>query len=160
MVMFGKMSTMRRFFYYLWNFWPPFVGAGITVNYVSDDLLYAKMRLKRRPWTKNLVGVHFGGSIFAMTDPMYMALLINKLGPDYIVWDKSSFIRYRKPGRTDLWAEFRITLDDIEEIKSRLQSCDKIDWQRDVLVKDDLGETVAEVRKVIHVRRSLRSKRE
>ena len=33
-----------------------------------------------------------------MTDPFYMLMLIENLGRDYIVWDKSATIRFRKPG--------------------------------------------------------------
>ena len=142
---------MRHLLFYVWNFWPPFFGAGITVHHVSKDMLFAKMRLKRRPWNKNLVGTQFGGSIYAMTDPIYMAMLVNSLGKAYIVWDKASTIRFRKSGRTDLWADFQLSISDIEDIKSCLQATDKIDWERDVLVKNVDGETVAEVHKVIHI---------
>ncbi len=146
---------MRHLLFYIWNFWPPFFGAGITVHHVSRDMLFAKMRLKWRPWSKNLVGTQFGGSIYAMTDPIYMAMLVNKLGSDYIVWDKASTVRFRKPGRTDLWAEFQLSNSDIEEIKDRLKASEKIDLERDVLVKNSDGETVAEVHKVIHIRNKI-----
>lgn len=86
-----------------------------------------------------------------MTDPIYMAMLMNKLGPDFIVWDKSSTVRFRKPGRSDLWAEFQLCNSNIDEIKKQLSISEKIDWERDVLVKNSDGETVAEVHKVIHI---------
>jgi len=142
---------MKHFLFYVWNLWPPFMGAGITIHFVSKDMLFARTRLKSRFWTRNLVGTQFGGSIYAMTDPIYMAMLVNKLGPDYVVWDKSSTVRFRKPGRTDLWAEFQLSLSDIEDIKNELKTSEKVDWERDVLVKNSNGETVAEVHKVIHV---------
>ncbi len=88
-----------------------------------------------------------------MTDPIYMAMLLNKLGPDFIVWDKSSTVRFSKPGRTDLWAEFQISNSEIDEIKNQLTLHEKIDFEKDVLVKNSQGETVAEVHKVVHVSR-------
>ena len=32
-------------------------------------------------------------------DPIYMLMLLKILGPEYIVWDKSANIRFRKPGK-------------------------------------------------------------
>src|SRR5207248_567645 len=91
---------MKRVLLYLWNFWPPFWGAGIKIDVISPDYKYVRTRLKRRPWTKNIVSTQFGGSIYAMTDPIYMVMLLMLLGRDYIVWDKAANIRFRKPGRT------------------------------------------------------------
>jgi hypothetical protein len=143
---------MKRILLYLWNFWPPYWGAGITIEKIAKDYKYARTRLKRRPWTKNIVGTQFGGSIYAMVDPIYMVMLLMLLGRDYIVWDKAASIRFRKPGRTDLTAEFTLTDEDVNSIKEQLKSVDKLDWQRTVLVKDTVGQVVAEIHKTIHVR--------
>jgi len=144
---------MKRALFYLWNLWPPFLGAGIAIDAISVDLKFARIRLKRRPWTRNIVGTQFGGSIYAMTDPIYMTMLMVQLGRDYIVWDKAASIRFRKPGRSDLFAEFSINDADVADIKQRLTTEAKLDWQRTVLVKDRAGELIAEIEKVIHVRR-------
>jgi len=144
---------MKRLLFLLWNLWPPFWGAGIAIDTLSPDLKFVRMRLKRRPWTRNIAGTQFGGSIYAMTDPIYMVMLLNQLGRDYIVWDKAATIRFRKPGRTDLFAEFAITDEDVAAIKATLTSEAKLDWQRAVQVKDKHGELIAEIDKVIHVRR-------
>lgn len=144
---------MKRLLLLLWNFWPPFWGAGIAIDRISADMKYVRIRLKRRPWTRNIVGTQFGGSIYAMTDPIYMVMLMTHLGRDYIVWDKAASIRFRKPGRSDLFAEFAIDDADIASIKQRLISEPKLDWQKTVLVKSPAGEIIAEVEKVVHVRR-------
>lgn len=144
---------MKHLLFYMWNYWPPFWGAGIRIDRISKDLRWVRMKLKRRPWNRNLVGTQFGGSMYAMTDPIYMAMLISNLGKGFIVWDKSASIRFRKPGRTDLYAEFRITEEDLSEIKRRLETEPKIDWERDVLILDRSGQLMAEVHKVIHIRK-------
>lgn len=144
---------LTRAFLYLWNLWPPFLGAGIVIDRISPDLKYVRMRLKRRPWTRNLVGTQFGGSIYAMTDPIYMTMFIVNLGRDYIVWDKAASIRFRKPGRTELFAEFAIDDADIATVKQRLAEEPKMDWHRTVRVVDKHGELIAEVDKVVHIRR-------
>lgn len=88
-----------------------------------------------------------------MTDPFYMALLMEHLGQEYVVWDKSSQIRFRKPGRKDLFADFEINPEDLVNIKSRLESESKLNWEREVFVKDKDGTVIAEVNKVIYIAR-------
>jgi acyl-coenzyme A thioesterase PaaI-like protein len=99
------------------NFWPPFFFSGITVIEVAKDFRYAKVRLKKKMLTSNYVGTLFGGSLFAMTDPFYMVMVMKNLGSGYIVWDKKSEIDYVSPGKTTVYAEFNIWDTDLEEIK-------------------------------------------
>jgi hypothetical protein len=146
---------MKLWLLYLWNFWPPFFGPGIVLDKVSPDLKYVRMKLKRRPWTLNIVGTQFGGSIYAMTDPIYMTMLLKNLGRGYIVWDKAASIRFRKPGRTDLYAEFKLTDEEIAGIKSRLQTESKMDLEKEVLVVDKDQQVIAEIKKVIYISRKV-----
>ena len=143
---------MKRLLLYLWNFWPPYWGAGIKIEVINKDFKYARIRLKWRPWTKNIVGTQFGGSIYAMVDPIYMVMLMMLLGRDYIVWDKAANIHFRKPGRSELIAEFSLTDDDINLIKEQLNHSDKYDWEKTAYVKDKSGEVIAEIHKIVHVR--------
>lgn len=53
------------------NLWPPFLGAGVTVENIAKDFRHAKVRLKHGMMNRNILGVHFGGSLFAMTDPFF-----------------------------------------------------------------------------------------
>jgi len=143
---------MKRILLYLWNFWPPYWGAGIKIDTISKDYKYARTKMKWRPWTRNIVGTQFGGSIYAMVDPIYMVMLLMLLGRDYIVWDKAANIRFRKPGRSTLIAEFTVTDEDVHHIKEQLDKMDKYDWQKTVQVKDKSGEVIAEICKIVHVR--------
>src|SRR5271157_3379702 len=79
------------------NIWPPFLGAGIRVRWRSNR--HVDVELKLRAWNRNYVGTHYGGSLYSMTDPFYMLMLMENLGRDYIVWDKAASIRFRKPGK-------------------------------------------------------------
>jgi hypothetical protein len=144
---------MRNLLFRLWNFWPPFLGAGIKIEHVSNDMLKLRIRLKKRFWNRNLVGTAYGGSIYSMVDPFYMAMLLNHLKKEFIIWDKSSNVRFRKPGTTDLLADFELTHKDLEDIRTRMQTEERFDWERMVHVKDTEGNTIAEVNKVIHIRR-------
>lgn len=78
-----------------------------------------------RPWNRNYVGTHFGGSLFAMTDPFWMLLVLHALGDDYIVWDRSAEIRFDKPGRGTVWAEFKLDPAAIDAIRDDAAGGDK-----------------------------------
>lgn len=145
--------SVKRWLLFLWNYWPPFWGTGIHIDSVSPDFLFVRVCLKWRLWTRNYVGTQFGGSIYAMTDAFYMVMLLQNLGPDYIVWDKAATVRFRKPGRSTLIAEFSLTCDDILAIQKRLAAESKMDWERDVIVKNLAGETIAEIHKVLSIRK-------
>ena len=148
-----SFTHIREIFFSLANFWPPFLGAGIRVDEYSKDFRYMRVRLVHRFWNLNLVGTQYGGSIFSMADPFYMMMLIKNLGPDYIVWDKSSSIRYRKPGKTDLQVEFQLSSADLAQIKKQVLADGKIDFEREVIIKDKNGETIAEIKKVIQIKK-------
>jgi len=135
------------------NLWPPFLGAGIRVKHIAPDMKAIDVEMKLRFWNANYVGTHFGGSLFAMTDAFYMLMLMANLGPDYIVWDKAATIRYRKPGRGTVRAEFRVSNSQIDNIREKLKTLPKYEPVFLVEVKDETGVVIAEVEKTLHVRK-------
>ena len=137
------------------NLWPPFLGAGIRVKHIAPDMKSIDVEMRLRWWNANYVGTHFGGSLFAMTDAFYMLMLMANLGRDYIVWDKAASIRYRKPGRGTVRAEFRLTEAQVEDIREKLRTLPKYEPTFKVEVKDGDGVVIAEVEKLIHVRKRL-----
>jgi acyl-coenzyme A thioesterase PaaI-like protein len=141
-------AGMRR----MLNFWPPFLFSGITVLEVSKDFRHAKVRLKKKMLTSNYVGTLFGGSLFAMTDPFYMVMVLKNLGKDYIVWDKRSEIEYVSPGKTTVYAEFNLADADLAEIKQEVALSGKYLRWFEVEIKSADGTVVAIVKKQIYVR--------
>jgi hypothetical protein len=135
------------------NLWPPFLGAGIRIKNIRPDMKAIDVEMKLRFWNANYVGTHFGGSLFAMTDPFYMLMLIANLDRDYIVWDKAATVRYRKPGKGTVRAEFRLSDNQIEDIREKLKRLPKYEPVFSVEVKDEAGIVIAEVEKVLHVRK-------
>jgi uncharacterized protein DUF4442 len=135
------------------NLWPPFLGAGIRVIHIATDMKAVDVEMKLRWWNANYVGTQFGGSLFAMTDAFYMLMLMANLGGDYIVWDKAASIRYRKPGKGTVRAEFRLSESQIDDIREKLQRLPKYEPTFLVEVKDESGVVIAEVEKLLHVRR-------
>src|ERR1700727_1576187 len=88
------------------NLFPAFRGTGGRVTFVSNDFREIRVRLPLNWRTRNYVGTIFGGSLYGAADPFFMIMLIEILGPDYLVWDKAGAIRFRKPGRSTLHARF------------------------------------------------------
>lgn len=134
------------------NLWPPFLGMGIRIRRIAPDMKAVDVEMRLRFWNANYVGTHFGGSLFAMTDPFYMLMLMANLGRDYIVWDKAATIRYKKPGRGTVRAEFHISDSQIDDIREKLKTLPKYEPVFTVEVKDEAGVVIAEVEKILHIR--------
>ena len=138
----------------LWSMWPVFLGAGIKVDRVSDDFMEIDVSMALKARNSNYVGTHFGGSLYAMTDPFYMVMFLRTLGREYIVWDMAAKINFLKPGKGKVKAEFRLNSKDIEQVKEAVASSEKGKhiWVRHVEVKNEQGEVVARVEKTLYVR--------
>jgi hypothetical protein len=134
------------------GWWLPFLGAGIRVRSLSDDFREAVVELRLGRLNRNYVGTHFGGSLYAMTDPFFMIMLLHNLGGDYLVWDKSGSIEYVAPGRGTVHAHFQLTEARIADIKAQAAGGDKVLPEFEVYVKDQAGGIVARVRKILYVR--------
>tara|TARA_R110000787_G_scaffold45215_2_gene110215 strand:+ start:346 stop:801 length:456 start_codon:yes stop_codon:yes gene_type:complete len=147
--MFKKAWQMK----FLLNIWPPFLFTGIRIVDISADFRKAKVRLKLSIFNKNAMGVHFGGSLYAMTDPFYMLMIMSRLGQDYIVWDKSADIDYIKPGKGIVTAEFLITEALIADILTNTAQGQKYLPEIPVYVKDAQGEVVAKLNRTLYIRR-------
>jgi hypothetical protein len=137
----------------LLNFWPPYLGAGIRIRSSDPNFRSVDVSMKLRFWNNNYVGTHFGGSLYAMCDPFFMLILIENLGPGYIVWDKAATIRFKKPGRGKVRAHFHIDEAKIEEIKKQLETEYKVEPTFQTQVLDEEGVVIAEVDKLLYVRK-------
>lgn len=135
------------------RFYPPYLGAGVRVTHISDDFRVVKVEMPLRFYNRNYVGTHFGGSLYSMCDPFFMLMLINILGKDYIVWDKAATIRFKKPGKGLVKATFEIPEEKIAEIRAAADSRGKVEPQFAVTVTDSEGNIVAEIDKLLYVRR-------
>lgn len=135
------------------NWWPPYLFSGVRLLELADDWSSARVRLRLRFFNRNYVGTHFGGSLFAMSDPFWMLLVMNSLGREYVVWDKAAEIDFVSPGRGDVFAEFKLTQDRLEEIRELTRDGDKaLVWFENEVAAAD-GTIVARVRKQLYVRR-------
>jgi len=145
----------KRRAFQLWaNFWGPYLLSGISVTRIAPDLRTVEVQMKLRPWNRNYVGTHFGGSLFAMADPWFMVILIQLLGPGYVVWDKQGAIRFRKPGRGTVRAVFEIPPERVAEIRRGVEASGKAEPVFTAQIIDGQGDVVAEVDKLLSVRKA------
>jgi len=144
-----KPAVMRQ----LLNFWPPFLFAGIKVAELRNNYRYCRVELKNRPWTRNINNTQFGGSMFAMTDPIYPLMLMGALGKEYLVWDKQADINFITPGKGKLVAEFWLSDDMVNAIKAATDQGEKHFPQFLLHIKDQHNQIVAEVNRTVYVRK-------
>ncbi len=137
----------------LLTFYPPYLGAGVRVAHLADDFSSMTVEMPLHFWNRNYVGTHFGGSLYSMVDPHFMVMLINRLGSGYIVWDKAATIRFKRPGKGVVKAQFEITDARLAEIKAAVDAQEKIEPLFQVSITDEKGQVVAEVDKLLYVRK-------
>ena len=135
------------------SFYPPYLGAGVRVTHISGDFRRVEVEMPLRFYNRNYFGTHFGGSLYSMCDPFYVLMLANILGPDYIVWDKAANIRFKKPGKGVMKATFDLTEEKIAEIRAAAETQPKVEPMFQVLVKDAEGAVVAEVDKLLYIKK-------
>src|SRR6476620_1494714 len=102
----ARMRRSPRLSRLVFNLWPCIRGTGSRVTSIAPDWSEIRVRLPLSWRTRNYVGTILGGSLYAAVDPYYMLMLIERLGPEYVVWDKAASIRFRRPGTSTLTATF------------------------------------------------------
>ena len=128
-------------------------GTGARLRYIAPDWSEIRLDLPLSWRTRNYVGTIFGGSIYAAVDPIYMLMLIRRLGRDFVVWDKAATIQFKKPGRETLRAQFVIGDEELETIRTALESQRSVDRTYTVELIDGSGTICATVEKIIYVRK-------
>jgi len=133
-------------------------GTGGRLKYIAEDWSEVRVDVPLSWRTRNYVGTIFGGSIYSAVDPIYMVMLIRRLGPGFIVWDKAAKIEFLKPGMQTLHARFVINDAELAAIRAALNTQRSIDRSYLVELKDASGTPCARVEKIIYIRRRETSK--
>jgi hypothetical protein len=147
------MPESLRTHLYRWafNIYPAYRGTGAWVTYIAGDWREIRICLPLSWQTRNIVGTIFGGSLYAAVDPFYMIMLMHNLGSAYTVWDKAATIRFKKPGKTKLFARFFLDESELRSIRTELLSQPKLDRVYRVELADAAGEVYAWVDKTIYL---------
>ena len=133
------------------NFFPAYRGTGARVIYIADDYREIRVKIPLSWRTRNYVGTIYGGSMYAGIDPIYMLMLIKTLGKDYIVWDKAAKIRFKRPGKETLFADFVLTVEELDEIKKNLETEKSVDRIYNVKLADKNGKIHALIEKTLYI---------
>lgn len=135
------------------NFYPPYIGAGVRIEHISEDWRELVVSMKLRWYNRNAVGTHFGGSLYSMIDPHIMLLLMRILGKDYLVWDSAAQIKFLRPGRGKVTARIYIDDEQINTIKRETEAGEKYFPEFTVQVVDEDGTLVSESKKILYVKK-------
>lgn len=144
-----RAGTLRM----LMNLWPPFLGAGISVEHIAADFSSARIRMVLRWYNRNYVGTHYGGSLFSMTDAFFAILAIHQLGSGYVVWDKYSSIDYLAPGKGAVYADFVLPAGFVAEVLKHTADGNKYEPILTTTIFDADGVAVATVDKKLYIRK-------
>ena len=143
----GKKNALR-----LMQLYPPYVGAGVRVDDIADDVSAITVSMTLRPWNQNAFGTHFGGSLYSLCDPWFVLLLVAQLGPEYVCWDKSATIHFLRPGKGKVSARFDVAAV-VDDIRAGVAAAGKINPVLVAFVKDDAGDVVCRVEKTLSIRK-------
>ena len=144
-----RKSTL---FKYGFNLSPMYRRSTARILYVADNLQEVRIKLPISYKNRNYVNSIFGGSMFSAVDPIPMVQLIHILGTDYVVWDKSAEIRFRRPARENLYATFIFTEEQIAQIKVSLQQENETEFIHNTELTNKDGDKVfCEVSKRIYI---------
>ena len=134
------------------NLYPPYLGMGVRIRSHSDDFTRFEVELRQRWYNRNLFGTHFGGSLYAMTDPFFVFIVTMNFGRGYIVWDKSACIDFIKPAKGSILGVFEISRERLAEMRAEVDELGKNTYHFEADLTDEAGQIVARVSKEIYVR--------
>lgn len=148
-----KLQNIPALSKFLINRYSPYRGAGIVIDQIDLPQYHIRVKMPLTRKNQNIVGTHFGGSLYSMVDPFYMLLLMHHLGKEYIVWDKAAAINFLSPGRSTVYADIRLSQAEIEEIKAQTQDYAPVLRHYSLNILDEKGVRIAEVQKTLYIRR-------
>jgi acyl-coenzyme A thioesterase PaaI-like protein len=134
------------------NLYPPYLGMGISLRSYREDFTRFEVELRARWYNRNLFGTHFGGSLYAMSDPFFVFIITMNLGDNYIVWDKSAAIDFLKPAKGTILGIFEIGRERLDEIQAEVDRLGKNTYHFEIDLVDEAGQAVAHVAKEVYVR--------
>ena len=148
----GKFIEKSTLFKHGFNYSPMYRRSTARIVAISKDLLQVTIKLPISYKNKNYVNSIFGGSMFAAVDPIPMIQLMHLLGDDFVVWDKSAEIYFKKPAKETLYADFIYTSIEVDAILNRVATEKEMEVTK-VTQLTNLDRTIiySEVRKTIYI---------
>lgn len=147
-----KFVGKPAFFKFGFNYSPMYRRSTSRITSVSKDLMQVRIKLAISYKNRNYVNSIFGGSMFSAVDPIPMVQLIHLIGNNYVVWDKSAEINFRRPAKENLYADFIYSEEELEFIRKEVEEKNEIDIIKTTKLTDKEGTKLyCEVHKTIYV---------
>lgn len=141
-------NKLRRWYF---NFIPAYRSTGAWIRFISDDWQEVHVELSLNLLTRNYVGSIFGGSIYSSLDPLYMIMIMENLGKDYVVWDKAASVRFLRPGKGKLRARFLIDNQFLDSLRKDIEVKNELDAELTVSYLNEENKVCSEVTKIIYI---------
>lgn len=147
-----KLMSKHKLFKYGFNLSPMYKRSTGKIIEISEDLSNIRVKVPLSYKNKNYVNSMFGGSMFSAVDPIPMIQLMNLIGKNYVVWDKSAEIFFKKPAKEDLYADFNYSEKELAEIKENITKNNEIEITKNTqLTNKDKTQVYCEVKKTIYI---------
>lgn len=146
-----KFLSKSTIFKWGFNISPMYKRSCAKITHVSKDLKQVVVKIPLSWKNKNYVGTIFGGSLFSATDPIYMIQLIQILGDNFVVWDKATNIRFKRPANSDAFVNFVFSNEEIEKIKAEVLQKKEIDIIKNLLITDADKKVFVELDKTLYI---------
>ena len=147
----SRFMPKHILFKYGIQYLPMYRRTGGKVVTISPDFLKIDIVIPVNFKTKNYSGTLFGGSMLSATDPFYAIQLLQILGNDYVVWDKETKVKFKKPGKIKVYGRFEFEVYEIEAIKNEIQLHGKVDVKKEMKLYGTDDKVVAEIKKTMYV---------
>lgn len=137
------------------NIYGPYVGAGVKITHIDKEWREIHVLMKLRWYNRNIMGTHFGGSLYSMIDPHLMILAMNRLGKEYIVWDRAADVKYLKPATGTVSTEISLNDEQLQDIIDNTADGSSYRPTFEIAIRDSSGKTVTKVNKVLYIKRKI-----
>lgn len=148
---FNRFFSKATLFRVMFNISPMYRRSCGKITFVSDNIHVVKIKIPLSYRNRNYVGSMFGGSLFSATDPIYMIQLMQILGKDYVVWDKSTEIKFKRPAYKSAFATFEFSLAEIEEIKVKVKAENEVNYTKKLFITDENNVVFTELDKTLYI---------
>jgi len=121
------------------NLFPAYRRSGARITYVAPDFHEVHIKIPSNWKTRNHMGITWGGGLYSALDPIYGVMLYKILGGKYRVIDRTASIHFKRPGKTTLFAQFRLSQQELKGIKTDLRSKAKLTRNYEIDLVDKQG---------------------
>lgn len=148
---FNRFFSKATLFRVMFNISPMYRRSCGKIIFVSEDIQIVKIKIPLTYRNRNYVGSMFGGSLFSATDPIYMIQLMQILGKNYVVWDKSTEIKFKRPAYKNAFATFEFTSAEIEQIKEKVKTEEEVNYTKKLFITDENNVVFTELDKTLYI---------